>query len=114
MTFLGAHTLFSFNYKHLFFLFKVYYSYSLEYICRLICKFSFLFEGEGGGTLSPPLRRGDRPAGGGGGGSPPVPSPSPAPSPPPPPPPPPPIKKNMGKLGGWGKLGGMEEGGGIK
>ena len=29
MTFLGAHTLFSFNYKHLFFLFKV-YSYCLE------------------------------------------------------------------------------------
>ena len=25
MTFLGAHTLFSYSYKHLFFLFKVYY-----------------------------------------------------------------------------------------
>ena len=30
MTFLGAHTLFSYSYKHLFFLFKVYYSYCLE------------------------------------------------------------------------------------
>ena len=72
MTFLGAHTLFSYS-QHLFFLFKVYYSYCLEQICRLICKFCFfLFDGEGGGDFVPPPFGGatDRPAGGGGGGSP--------------------------------------------
>ena len=62
MTFLGAHTLFSFNYKHLFFLFKVYYS--LEYICRLICKFCFFVWGRRGGDFVPPPFGGatDRPA----------------------------------------------------
>ncbi|MFN9983127.1 MAG: hypothetical protein ACK53Y_24585, partial [bacterium] len=83
-------------YKHLFFLFKVYYSYCLEYICRLICKFFFfLFDGEGG-----------RPTGRRWWWLPPGAVAVPCPVPLPLPPPQKKQKKNMGKLGGMEEEGG--------